>query len=1250
MTRGIGLLIPLCFLLLGARLYGFDAVGDFSTNANPNGVWSYGWATAVGNPFQLLGTTVAIESGADAGWWNGMSLPDSCVVDKDFVNAFSSGSVVYDPDTLHTDPESYAVMVRFTAPSNGAWQVSGLFRIQDTGTHAHDLTIIVNTNATNFQVFTSGGGFDSEYAFDFSTNLTTGGTVDFIVSCPNGDFYNLGTGLKATVTPAVGTTYTWTGAASSDWFNATNWTPQGTPGPLDTAVITGGNPTVGTATNVGFVTLGGNATLNATAGLTVSNQFNWDAGSLTGQLIISSNATLNLNAPGGYLYMYSATIVNNGTAVWEGGSLYCNGSTEVTNNGLWLAQTDDYFYDPYGGSPVFYNNGVFTKGPSTGTTYFYNVPFDNSGTVNVNSGTLNLDGGGVMGGTFLATGDTTLDVSDGGYLNGNYLAGSNSEVLISGGAFTYGPSVNFSGPGPNLMTGGSITLTNTTITNLAIDGGTITLTPSFQNGSITNLTMVNATLIGTNTVTGAFNFNGTINGALTVVAGASCYITNLSLNGTLNVATNATLNFVTANSKSFYSSTVVNNGTVAWDGGTLYCNSASTITNNGAWLAETDDYLYNPYGGSAEFYNNGIFTKSPTTGTTYFYGMPLNNTGTVNVETGTINVESGGLFEGDFLVGSSATLIFSGGGFLDGTATAATNGEVVLSGGAFTYGPGLSFTGPGVNILNGGSLVLTNNVIPNLAMTGGTVTLGPSFQGGTITNLTLSGVTLAGSNYLTGTMHWQAGTLSGIFTVASNAILYLDGDTVVSQYAALTNAGQIIWNGSGDWRLINDTGIDGSIDNLTNATIDIECNQSLYPYYGGQYGWLNNEGLVRKSLSSAATSISATFTNIGTVELLTGTIDFGYGAFGGQFEAANGTAFNLENGGVLTGSFTAGVQAVVDLTGGTFTQAASLSLGGAGTYEMTGGTLTLLNNTIPNLQLEGGTILTSPGFQGGSITNLVLNGLSINTSNLITGSLTVYGNINAPLVVASNATLTWNGWLSAPLTVEPGATLNWSGGYLGVPLYIPTNAVLNLTGNVQLREWLANAGTINWTGGNPQIIWDYGISNLAGATFNVECDQTFSDYYGGEFFSNAGLFRKWMTSGGTTFDLEMDNTGVVDVEDGSVNFQNYSTNSTSGVYECSSDAGMYFSGGGILTGAYTVASGGFMDMSGGTFTITPPLLFNGAGTYEMTGGTLTVTNSLIPNLQLLGGTINCPPGFQGGSITNLTLNGVSIGSSNLVTG
>ena len=56
------------------------------------------------------------------------------------------------------------------------------------------------------------------------------------------------------------------------------------------------------------------------------------------------------------------------------------------------------------------------------------------------------------------------------------------------------------------------------------------------------------------------------------------------------------------------------------------------------------------------------------------------------------------------------------------------------------------------------------------------INLRQGFQSGTITNLTIAGATLAGTNTVTGTFNWSNGTIAGgPLTVASNGVLNVNG-------------------------------------------------------------------------------------------------------------------------------------------------------------------------------------------------------------------------------------------------------------------------------------------------------------------------------------------------------------------------------------------------------------------------------------------------------------------------------------------
>jgi hypothetical protein len=129
-------------------------------------------------------------------------------------------------------------------------------------------------------------------------------------------------------------------------------------------------------------------------------------------------------------------------------------------------------------------------------------------------------------------------------------------------------------------------------------------------------------------------------------------------------------------------------------------------------------------------------------------------------------------------------------GTIDGQFYAAVGTTIVFNG-SFTTGNALLLNGPGAFQFNGGTLTLMKDVIPNLQMLGGTLLLGPAFQGGSITNLTLTGIILAGTNVVTGTLNWTAGPMQGSLTVASNGVLNMSGSAEKDLEGPMTNSGTV---------------------------------------------------------------------------------------------------------------------------------------------------------------------------------------------------------------------------------------------------------------------------------------------------------------------------------------------------------------------------------------------------------------------------------------------------------------------------
>src|SRR6185312_15852493 len=96
---------------------------------------------------------------------------------------------------------------------------------------------------------------------------------------------------------------------------------------------------------------------------------------------------------------------------------------------------------------------------------------------------------------------------------------------------------------------------------------------------------------------------------------------------------------------------------------------------------------------------------------------------------------------------------------------------------------------------------------------------------------------------------------------------------------------------------------------------------------------------------------------------------------------------NFKSGGIIESTFNAAAGTAIHFNSGAFSYSTVPTLNGPGAIQFTGGTLTLLNNPIPNLSLLGGTISLSPGFQGGVITNLTLAGSTLGGTYTVTGTL-----------------------------------------------------------------------------------------------------------------------------------------------------------------------------------------------------------------------------------------------------------------------
>ena len=352
--------------------------------------------------------------------------------------------------------------------------------------------------------------------------------------------------------------------------------------------------------------------------------------------------------------------------------------------------------------------------------------------------------------------------------------------------------------------------------------------------------------------------------------------------GSLTVLGNGVLNISGSANKYLYTP-LTNWGNTIWTGTgylSLYNLSGNSTyvgaiyNQSGALFDIQNDTLLNYNFGGELFNNAGTLRKSAGTNTTTV-SVQFNNTGTVNVQSGTLALQRSGSVGGQYTTSAGATTSLVGGLFVQ-------TGSPV-------------FGGAGVNEMTGSAtLMLVSDVIPGLALYGGSLMLAPTFQGGSITNLTLN-ATLTGANLVTGTatlaqgcagtltvagkavLNWTGGSMAslGSLTVLSNGVLNVSGNANKYLAGPLTNWGSVVWTGTGNLQLLNlisNANYTGAIYNQPGALFDIQNNSLLYYNYG--YEFFNNAGTVRKSAGSGVTAIYPQFTNSGEVLAQTGVLAF----------------------------------------------------------------------------------------------------------------------------------------------------------------------------------------------------------------------------------------------------------------------------------------------------------------------------------------------------------------------------------------
>ena len=901
---------------------------------------------------------------------------------------------------------------------------------------------------------------------------------------------------QASLSLATPTTIIWTGAQSGDWFDYRNWSPLTVPTGSDYISVNSGSVNVPSGYSLEYLNLNGGS---LSGSFTVTGTLNWSGGTISsGILTMASGGVLNISG-GDNKFLSGCALTNGGTVNLSGGTLYeMNGAVISNLAGGTFNLLDDSAINSNGGAqPSISNAGTFRKSGGTGTSAINGINFNNTGLVDVVSGSLSASGSfnndgttNIQAGTFTGSG--------GGTSSGVFNTAPGANTLLSGGTLNFGPNISFTG-------GGAVKANS----NFTLNGDY-----GFQGLEITG-----GQIVGVFTIKGSLTWSG---GTIS--------------SSTLTVAAGGVLNMSGASNKFLSGGALNNGGTVNLSGGTLYEMNGAVVSNlaGGTFNVLSDGAINSNGGAQPSFSNAGTFRKSAGAGSMTI-NLPFGNSGLVDAQSGTIAITGGGTSNGAFNAGSGAANQFASASFSDGASFTGAGvnrvaGSVSLSGslssqnlelasgtlnGSATITGTVNWTGgtlaPGTLTMTSGSVLnlsgasnkfLSGGIVNNagtLNLSGGTFY---EMNGAAFSNLAGSTFNVIGSASINsnggaqptfssaGVINIQTGTLTfgGLNPTVSGGVLKGAGhfaSTTINLTGGVAfedfqfSEGTIIAN--------NTAGFTGTL-NWSGGTIS----SGILTMASG--GVLNISGGDNKFLSGCA------LTNGGTVNLSGGTLYEMNGAVisnlaGGTFNVLSDGAIN-SNGGAQPSISNAGTfrksggTGTTNISGITFNNtglvdvvSGVLNFGSGYTQTSSGGLNIGISGIAPGTQF-GKVVVSGQAVLGGALNVIFMNGFQTSVGNsfqvLAYGSRT--GNFSS--ITAANLNLDY--------TLTPNLSTS----------SLTLTTVLTGYAQWKIQQYGANAG-------NPAIAGDTadpngsGIPNLLKYGFNTE---------------TPGVGRSWMPSTATERD------------------------------------------------------------------------------------------------------------------------------------
>ena len=805
---------------------------------------------------------------------------------------------------------------------------------------------------------------------------------------------------------------------------------------------------------------------------------------------------------------------------------------------------------------------------------------------------------------------------------GGVVPGANDDAVLN----LHSGTVTFSAAG-----GESVhSISTNTATGFAITSGSLTVAaPSnFQT-----LTLSGGTLAGSGAVT--------VKGALAWSGGT------MTGTGSTEAKTVLTLGQSSGNSASTLTlsggRSLINDvaATGAANGAALTLNvsGSSTITNKaGATFTFTSNssVLGNGNLTDGTIINQGTLATNGGAGTTTI-GLPITNTGTIQAQTGILSIGFGSIFSAATQLKASAGASLA---FAAGTYAIPAGASVNGAGGLLVNGATVSFAGSynfsGLTEIDSGEVDFN-----------GTSALGSLILGGTLGG--------TGSVTVNGQTTWTAGAMTGAGSTEAKAGLALGQSSGNSASILTLSGGRSLINDGAASGAANGAALtlnvsDGStITNKSGATFTFTSNGSIVNNGGSPAGGtIINQGTLGTNGGAGTTTIGLPITNNGTLRAQTGTLVVSDGstfASGTQIEASAGATLSFP-----AGTFVFPSSATVAGAGGLLVNGATITF--AGIYNFSGlteidsgevifnGTSTLgsliLGGTLGGtgaVTVNGQTTWTAGAMTGHGSTE-AKGGLTLGFSNGNTpGLLALSGgrsliNAAAANAAANGAGLVLNVSDGSTITNKSGATINIlsnstiannggapaGGTFTNQGIFVTNGGI----GTTTIALPVTNTGTLSVQTGALDLTggltnFNVGNSSLTGGTYIVK---------GHLNFANAKIVT---------------NKASITLNTANSDIRDLNGVSALGTFTVNNPAGSFLSllaGRNLTVDSFTTA-GSLSVASGCVFTSTGAFIQNG-GTTTLGGGTLTSsTNGVTVNSGTLSarGTINGDLNFNGGSFS-----------------